>query len=734
MKEPPKKKITHHVTTSPVHHVKKRTYSDLLGLTIILLLGIIIYSNSFNCSFHFDDYANILDNPKIHNLSDVKTWWNYAPNRPVAIFTFVCNYHFNHLDVRYYHLVNLTIHLINALLVWWLIFLIFSSPALKDDPVIRHKKVIAFFTALLFVSHPLATQSVTYIIQRMASLAAMFYLFSLALYMKARLSDKGNISKALLFTGSLISAVLAMLSKENAFTLPFAIVLIEFFFLSKNKLSINFRDYRVILLIAALIGMIIIIPLKFSFSIFEPIPPSSGHAYTVTPFNYFLTQLSVIVRYIQLLLLPVNQNLDYDFPISNTFFEIKTLLSFLVLLSLIIFAVLSFKKYRIISFGIFWFFLTLSIESSFIPIKDVIYEHRTYLPSFGFFLILSSGICLLLWNKYKYLAITIFVIIIGSNSYLTYERNKVWKDDLSLWNDNVAKTPDLPRALVSRGFAYNNLGQFDKAITDFSRAIGINPDYADAWYNRGVAHHDLGQLDKAVPDFSRAIGINPDYSQAYNNRGNAYGALGQYDKAIADYSKAIGINTKFTDAWYNRGVIYGNLGQFEKAIADYTQAISIDPDYDQAYNNRGNAYADLGQYDKAIADFSKAIEINKGSAPAYYNRGVAYANHGQWDKAIADYSKVIEIFPDYTNAYINRGVIYDHLSHRDKAIADYSMAIEIDPKNSTAYGNRGAAYANLGQFQNAIADFSKALEIDPKNSMAHKNREIAHKQLHNKKK
>ena len=131
--------------------------------------------------------------------------------------------------------VNLVVHLINACLAGWLILLIFSSPAIKDQPIAGNKKVLAFLTALLFVSHPLATQSVTYIVQRMASMVAMFYLLSLVLYVKARLSEKGNLSKTLLFTGSLISAVLAMLTKENAFTLPFAIVLFEFFFLRKRN-------------------------------------------------------------------------------------------------------------------------------------------------------------------------------------------------------------------------------------------------------------------------------------------------------------------------------------------------------------------------------------------------------------------------------------------------------------------------------------------------------------------
>jgi tetratricopeptide (TPR) repeat protein len=645
-----------------VYRFKKSRYSNFVGLAIIILLGIIIYSNSFDCSFHFDDYPQIVNNMKIQNLQDVQAWWNSSPNRPISTFTFALNYHFNQLDIRYYHLFNLIIHLFNACLVWWLTLLIISSAALKDNPIIRQKKVIAFFTALLFVSHPLATQSVTYIVQRMASMAAMFYFLSLILYMKARLSNQGNITKTLLFTGSLISAVLAMLTKENAFTLPFAILLFEFFFLRvKKQLSINFRDYRIILLIAALLGILIIIPSKFSFSIFKPIPPMNGHAYTITPLNYLLTQFSVIVKYIQLLFLPINQKFDYDFPIAITFFEIRTLLSFLVLLSLIILAVISFKRYRIISFGIFWFFLTLSVESGFIPINDVIYEHRTYLPSFGFFLIITSGLYYLLWNKHKHIAISILVIIIASNSWLTYERNKVWKDELSLWNDNVAKTPNLPRALVSRGFVLGSLGQWDDAIADYSKAIGINPEYTDAFYHRGDAYFRLGQWEKVIEDYTSTIEIDPKNMLAYYNRGIVYARLGQLDKAIADFSSAIGIDTNYTEAYINRGNGYFKLKQWNNAIADFSSAIRIDPKFKKAYFNLGVVYGILGQWDKAITDYSIAIKIDPNNARAYSNRGVAYTNLGQWENAIADFSKSLEIDPNNTNAYSNREIAYRKL-------------------------------------------------------------------------
>jgi tetratricopeptide (TPR) repeat protein len=736
-KEPLKKELLkkdqRRVYQNPEKQVIKK-YADLVGLTIIILLGIIIYSNSFNCSFHFDDYPIIVNNMKIHNLLDVQAWWNFYPTRLIGIFSFALNYHFNQLDVRYYHLVNLIIHLINACLVWWLTLLIFSSPALKDNPIIRQKKILAFFTALLFVSHPLATQSVTYIWQRIASMVTMFYLLSLILYVKARLSDKSNTPKYLLFAGSLISAVLAMLTKENAFTLPFAIVLFELFFLRTKKFSFNFRDYRVILVLAAFIGVILIIPLKFSFSIFEPIPPGRGHTYTVTPVNYLFTQFSVIVKYIQLLFLPINQHLDYDFPISNNFFGIRTWVSFLVLLSLAILAMFFFKRYRIISFGIFWFFLTLSIESSFIPLDDLVWEHRTYLPSFGFFLILSSGLYILLWDKYKFVAIAILTIITGTNSFITYERNKVWKDDITFWSDNVKKSPNKTRPLFNRGVDYSNLGQWEKAIADYSKALGIDPDYTDALVNRGGVYGKVGQWVKTVEDCSQAIRIDPNYFMAWFNRGDAYENLGQFDKAIADYSKAISIDPGFSKAYSDRGIAYANLGQWEQAITDCSQAIKIDPGYAQAYYNRGIIYANLGQWDKVIADCSRTIEIDPSYVQAYSNRGAAYGNIGQMDKAIDDYSRAISIAPNYTIAYTNRAVAYGKSGQWDKATADYSQVISLEPDNARDWYNRGTAYGNLGLWDNAIADFTKAIEIDPNFTKAYSDRDAAYRKLRREKK
>ncbi|MCX6245735.1 MAG: tetratricopeptide repeat protein [Bacteroidetes bacterium] len=700
-----------------------------MGIFIILLLGIIIYSNSFQCSFQFDDLYQIINNVKIRNLADFSTIWNSSPNRPVAFLSFAINYHFNQFDVRYWHLVNLAIHLINALLVWWLTLLIFSSPVIKDQKIATHKKLLAFATALLFVSHPLATQSVTYIVQRMTSLVALFYLFSLVLYVKARLSEKGMIVRILLFAGSFISAMLAMRTKENAFTLPFVLLLVEFFFIRIRKLSINFRDYRVILLILVFLGIILIIPLRYSLSIFKPIIPAGHPESALTPYYYFLTQLSVIVKYLQLLFLPVNLNLDYDFPVSTSFFQIRTLLSFLFLASLITVAVFLFKKQRIISFGIFWFFITLSVESSIIPINDVIVEHRTYLPSIGFFLVIIAALYFLFGDKYKWGAMGILFIMAGSCSYLAYERNKVWKDDLSLWNDVVSKSPGKPRAITNRGLAYANREQWDMAIEDYSRSLQIDPSFPITLISRGFAYKKLELFDKAIADYTKAIEIDPRYSTAYSNRGICYFTLGEREKAIDDFTRAIELDAGNADAYSDRSASFLQTGQLDKAIADINTAISLHPDNYTAISNRGAIYDKLNQTDKAIADYSRAIEINPDFVKGYVNRGSVYLKSGVSDKALADYSKAIEIDPKNTEAWFHRGVIYSNLGQRDKAIADYTHVIELDPDNALGYYNRGLNYGKMGKMELAIDDFTNALKIDPDFTAAVNNREVAYQKL-----
>ena len=595
---------------------KQQNY-NIFSVILIVFLGIIIYSNSFQCSFHFDDNNSFVDNAKVHDLNNIKDIWHYSPTRFIGILSLAINYHFSKLDVWNYHFINLLIHLINSLLVFSLVLLIFSTPDLKDTKIAKDKQIIALFTALLFVSHPLATESVTYIVQRLASLAAMFYLLSVVLYAKARLVKSKNKSVCFLFAGSILSAVLAMLTKEISFTLPFTILLIEICFFRKNNFLSIFKDYRLLLLILGGIAIIIVIASTWEINIFKPIPPTEGHTYTLTPMVYLFTQFRVITTYIRLLFLPFGQILDYDYPVSLTLFDIKTLAGLLFLMIVFIFAILFFKKYRIISFGIFWFFLTLAIESSILPINDVIFEHRTYLPSVGFFLAFISAVYFLFWNKYKIYAVSLLSIYIIMNSFLTYNRNKIWKDELSLWTDNVQKTPNFARPFNNLGKAKCFLGDIDGGMKDFNTALSLNPHYYVAYYNRGVTKNLLKDYVGAIEDYNDAIKLDSTSEAIFINRGIAKSKINDHVGAIKDYNKALKLNPSNGDTYFNRGISENFMKEYVNAINDYSKAIGLKSNLNSSYLNRGISKYNNNDHQGACLDWKVAADLGDASANNY---------------------------------------------------------------------------------------------------------------------
>ena len=222
----------------PTGSVKAAAFfrKPVVHILIIVILGILIYSNTFNAPFVFDDTDSIVNNPAIRDVRHMIDPQNMYGNRYVGFLTFALNYNMHGLNVVGYHIFNLFIHLLNALFVYWLIILTFRTPyvsACLQKDVLKTSdfyRWIPLFTALLFVSHPIQTQAVTYIVQRFASLATLFYLVSLVMYIKARGSDPSKRARYAFYAASIISAVLAMRTKEIAFTLPVMVFLYEFMF------------------------------------------------------------------------------------------------------------------------------------------------------------------------------------------------------------------------------------------------------------------------------------------------------------------------------------------------------------------------------------------------------------------------------------------------------------------------------------------------------------------------
>ncbi|MDA9263421.1 tetratricopeptide repeat protein [Saprospiraceae bacterium] len=558
----------------------------MLHLAIILVLGTVIYSNSFDCTFHFDDIISIVNNDAIKDISDINTIWKSNSRRFIAYLSLAINHHFGALNVWGYHFFNLMIHLTTSLLVYWLMFMTLKTPNIKNLIPVKDQQWIALVVALIFVSHPLATQSVTYIIQRTASMVTLFYLFAIILYLKGRLNQGSTSLSIGYFITALIAAIFALFTKENAFTIPLVILLVEISLFKRDKIVANFSKPRIILGCIVFLNFLLLLFSRVSSSFFETIPPSFGHTYTVTPWNYLLTQFSVIAKYIQLLCFPFNLNFDYDYAISNSLMEPRTFLSLGFLLALVGLSIYLFKKQKLISFGIMWFFITISIESSFIPLADLIFEHRTYLPSVGFFMILTIGIYQLIWQKNKKIALGLIFLIIGTNSFATYQRNKVWKNEGTLWNDVIAKSPNKARPYLCRGNYYKNLKRNKEALSDFTKSISLNPAYIEPYNNKGTTLYNEGLLTEALSYLNYAIENSPDYTEAYINKGIVLATQKKYSKALENFNRAIEIEPNNADIYINRSLTYLNMGDKNKSCLDISTAIKLKhPEAQNIYNN-----------------------------------------------------------------------------------------------------------------------------------------------------
>jgi tetratricopeptide (TPR) repeat protein len=538
-----------------------------------------------------------------------------------------------------YHLFNVVVHICSAIMCWWLVRLIFSTLALGPARARPQNDLLAFCAGLIFLTHPIQTQAVTYIVQRAASLATLFYLSSICLYVKSRiienLGEQGGAFR-FYYIGALITAVMAMFTKEMSITLPFIILLFEFYFF-KTQESMRWKRLLPFLVTLLIIPLTMFLTKSVNFSEMRRVASAKV---VISYWQYLLTEFRVMLTYFRLLFVPLNQNLDYDYPIAQSFLELPVLFSFLFIMFLLYVAIRLFSKYRLISFAILWFFLTLLPESGMIPINDVIFEHRLYLPMFGFSLFLVGISYYLIEQSNRNSSIALLFIMAACFSFLTYYRNFIWKNELTLWDDVIKKSPRKPRAYNQRAYAYQKIGDAESALADFNKAIEILPSYALSYNNRAIEYGKRGDFALAFTNFNKAIEFDPKSAQTYYNRAVAYNLAGKREEAILDYSSAIKLKPYFAAAYHNRGVIYYDKGDFKQAIQDYTKAIEIESNSYLSYLNRGSIYLEKGDFEKAISDFTKAIEIEPGLISAYQMRAKAYFSIGESGKYARDVQKL----------------------------------------------------------------------------------------------
>ena len=559
-------------------------YETLL-FSLLAVVVILIYADTLTTPFIFDDIANIRDNPHIRVTSlSLKNLIRAAfqspeSSRPVANISFALNYYFNGFNLVGFHLVNIIIHLAGGFFLY-----LFSKATLKT-PGLRCRSGkygwIPFFTAFIWMVHPLQTQSVAYLVQRMNSLAAMFYILSMLLYVTFRL-DTDTRGKWLPFAGCVFAGILAVGTKQISATLPVLIILYEWYFF--QELSLKWVRRHFLILSVILLFLIIISLIYLDFDPAVRILSAYKHR-EFTLIQRVLTQFRVVIFYLGLMLWPrpSRLNLDHDFVLSYTLTDpVTTLISMLTITALIALAILTAKREPLLSYGIFWFFGNLAIESSVIGL-ELVFEHRNYLPSM--FLILAMVSLVFRYVKPTWIGIVSLCVVGTLFTMWTFERNRVWMDELSLYRDCVEKSPAKARPHNNFGAILLRRGRLPEAIDEFQTALRIKPDYADAHYNLGNAMVKQGSLTKGIYHFSEALDRQPGNVKTLNNLAATLVLLERYPEAIEIFNKALAINPTDPDLHRNLALVMKKQGDLQGARQHFSRVLKINPANEMARRN-----------------------------------------------------------------------------------------------------------------------------------------------------
>ena len=590
--------------TSPIP-VSHNWFARLGPGILLLAFATLIYLPSFQGSFHLDDLSSIVKNPYVH-ITDLKpetlfraAFQDGLQNRPLSNLSLGLNFYFNRTSTFGYHLANFAFFLLTSLAVW----LLLERLLLRLGYAPGRSAPAAWLCGLLWASHPLHTQAVSYIVQRHASFAGAFMVWSVYFY---HLGLEAKRRRFLLFGLCGACGISAVLCKETAVVLPGLLLLYKLYFFDELKPGWLRRNAIWIIGLAVLYALGAAAFLR---------PEMLEHlrrefaGKNIDPWEKFLSAPRSLFWYLYLILFPFPQflSLVHEFPLSTGWLHPpSTLLSWLALLLVVSAALVGARRFRIFSFAVLWYLGTLAVEAMPLPI-EIVNEHRLYLALLS--LLVPFCAWPLLKAKRLMPALAWGLVIALFFGFFTFTRNRVWVSEISLWGDVARKAPESELAYNGLASAYVERGRPDLVIQVCSKAIELNPRFAEAYSNRGVAYYQKGLLDLAIRDLSRAIELDANLAEAYSNRALAYDGKNQLDLALQDYDRAIAINPEYAYAYNNRGWAYFKMGRLDLAIQDYSRAIAINPGYAQAYKNRGWAYKTKGQLDKAQSDFARASEL-----------------------------------------------------------------------------------------------------------------------------
>ena len=733
-----------------------------LAALLIVVVGLCVYLNSFQGVFVLDDRPDILEDPRIHQLWPITAHLTHG-TRPLVNLSLAINYALGGTDEFGYHAFNLAVHLLAGLALFGLVRRTLLIEALRPRFGSQAMQ-LALIIALIWVVHPLATQAVTYTIQRAESMMGLFYLTTL--YCVVRQSQS---RRPMLWSVAAVAAcALGLGSKAVMITAPVVVVLYDRAFLSPSFSQLWRRRWGLYLGLAAMW----VIPLSTGLLVAVLNPDRAGGTVGLgyrgfTPWQYAQSQPGVILHYLSLAIWPGRLCLDYWWPIATDAASVA--LPGMVLLALLIATGWALWRRPKVGFVAASFFIILSPTSSFVPIQDLAFEHRMYLPLAAVVTLVVFGVWRLLqrmarqrnWSPSFRRAIgtAAVVIVVLALSVRTIARNADYHRPEQMWQKVLDLRPSNPRAYNGMGIALADLGDHKQAEKYYRQGLDLLPTFGSCHYNLGNSLYELGRYQEAIECYHAARQYKNRYAEAWGNEGYAHRQLGDLEQARHCFEEAIKLNPQFAKAYNGLGLVFDDLKEPQAAIEQFQQAIKIEPHYAKAHTNLGRVLASLDRVDEAIDHHRQAIEADPQLAEAYNNLGCAYDRRKDWQAAMIEFQRALEVDPDFRIARDNLEQVQTRLEQPAETVQRYQDLLKANPKDvptrrqlagvllqanrleeaadqlqiilkqeperAGVYNDLGAIHARLGHTEQAQAYFAQALEKDPDYLAARQNLAIA---------
>jgi tetratricopeptide (TPR) repeat protein len=585
-----------------------------------LLFGVIVflvYSNAVDAPWHFDDFENITNNRQVHitDLSPASLsafihdiWCQGWLKRPLAYTSLAVNWYFGANQPAGYHLVNVFIHLAAAFFLFLSSVRLFQTPRMSGKYTPQQIHFVSVLAALLWAVNPIQTQAVTYVIQRMASMSGMFFILSVWFYLTGRLTAAWS-AKAFMFFACAVSMVAAFLSKENAATLPFSLLLIEAVFFQDLRSKKKMWAVLSILLAVALFSLTLS---GFLFFGGNPLGVLNYGDRFFTAWERLLTQPRALVFYISLILYPSPTRLSvtHDFAASTSLLSPWTTgLSLITIMCLVAAAIWRIRRWPLVSFAILFFFVNHLVESTIIGL-ELVFEHRNYLPSMFMFLPVAAGMSRGLdhfrhRSTVVYCALWVFIplLIVGLGSG-TYIRNRTWADPLTLWEDAMVKAPGESRPYQMLAVHhYERIGDRDMALSLYRKALSLRKtrisDDAVIYSNMAAIYFQRKDFARAAELWGQAADAYPAYQFTSYHLAEALVKIGRLDEAIQRLDQILQKRPYHLGPLSLKGMILVRQNKILEGLASLKQSIKPEAISRALMINLGAAFHFLGNDSKA---------------------------------------------------------------------------------------------------------------------------------------